>query len=91
MQQETRCDSIFDALDSDIPKMTFNIPGIKRVEFSADFRADSMIGSEYNDPLILKGGRVLTANNASGILGGISNSMPIVFRVAFKPTSSWRP
>lgn len=48
-----------------------------------------MKGSEHNDPYIIRGGKIATkTNNAGGILGGLSNGMPIEFRVAFKPTSS---
>ncbi|MEM3692797.1 MAG: chorismate synthase [Candidatus Bathyarchaeia archaeon] len=80
---------IFDALDSDIAKAIFSIPGVRGVEFGSGFRSAIMRGSEHNDPFIIKDGRVLTTtNNAGGIVGGISNGMPIVFRVAFKPTPS---
>jgi len=48
-----------------------------------------MRGSENNDPVSMSGNEVVTlTNNAGGILGGISNGMPVVFRVAIKPTSS---
>lgn len=80
---------VFDSLDSDIAKMLFNIPAVKGVEFGAGFRIASMRGSEANDQYAIKRGRVITiTNNAGGILGGISNGMPIKVRVAFKPTPS---
>ena len=48
-----------------------------------------MRGSESNDPFVINGGRVETAtNNAGGILGGITNGMPLIFRAAIKPTPS---
>jgi chorismate synthase len=48
-----------------------------------------MRGSEHNDEYVVRGGRIITkTNNAGGILGGLSNGMPVEFRVAFKPTSS---
>ena len=48
-----------------------------------------MRGSEHNDPFVLLDGQVRTASNhAGGILGGLATGMPIVFRVAVKPTSS---
>jgi len=82
-------DPIFDSLDSDIAKMLFNVPAVKGVEFGAGFKSASMKGSENNDPYALKEGKVVAlTNNAGGILGGISNGMPIVVRVVFKPTSS---
>jgi len=80
---------IFDSLDSDIAKMLFNIPAVKGVEFGAGFQAASMKGSEANDQYTIVDGKVATiTNNAGGILGGISNGMPIKVRVAFKPTPS---
>ena len=48
-----------------------------------------MRGSQNNDPFIVKDGKILTkTNNSGGILGGITNGMPVVFRVAIKPTPS---
>lgn len=80
---------IFDSLDADIAKMMFNIPAVKGVEFGAGFRAASMRGSEANDQYTVREGRVVTVtNNAGGIIGGLSNGMPIRVRVAFKPTPS---
>lgn len=82
-------DPIFDCLDSDIAKMLFDIPAVKGVEFGSGFESASMKGSENNDQYVVKEGKVVTlTNNAGGILGGISSGMPIVVRVAFKPTSS---
>ena len=53
------------------------------------FDAARLRGSENNDPFVICGGRVATAsNNAGGILGGISDGMPLVFRAAIKPTPS---
>jgi chorismate synthase len=80
---------IFDSLDSDIAKMMFNIPAVKGVEFGVGFQAALLKGSENNDQYIARKGKVASlTNNAGGILGGISTGMPIVLRVAFKPTSS---
>jgi len=82
-------DPIFGSLDSDIAKLFFNIPAVKGVEFGSGFKSASMKGSENNDEYVLKEGKVSTlTNNAGGILGGISTGMPILVRVAFKPTSS---
>jgi len=80
---------IFDSLDSDIAKIMLNIPAVKGVEFGAGFRSASLRGSENNDPYAIRKGKTVTlSNNAGGILGGISTGMPIVVRVALKPTSS---
>jgi chorismate synthase len=80
---------VFDNLDGDLAKALLAIPAVKGVEFGAGFYAARKKGSENNDPFIIRDGRVVTAtNNAGGILGGISNGMPLVVRVAIKPVSS---
>ncbi len=80
---------IFGALESDISRAMFAIPAVKGVEFGSGFRAARLKGSEHNDPYIIKDGKVVTlTNNAGGIIGGLSNGMPLLFRVAFKPASS---
>ena len=79
----------FDSVESALSHLFFSIPAVKGVDFGAGFRAASMRGSEHNDPFIVEGGRVTTAtNHAGGILGGITNGMPLTFRVAVKPTAS---
>jgi chorismate synthase len=79
----------FDTLDGDLAKALFAIPAVKGVEFGSGFSVAGKRGSENNDPFIIRNGKIVTAtNNAGGILGGISNGMPIVVRVAIKPTSS---
>jgi chorismate synthase len=79
----------FDTLDGELAKALFAIPAVKGVEFGSGFSVAGKRGSENNDPFIMKNGKIVTAtNNAGGILGGISNGMPIVVRVAIKPTSS---
>jgi chorismate synthase len=80
---------LFDSLDADLAKALFTVPAVKGVEFGAGFKAAGMTGSESNDAFLLKGGKVATAtDNAGGILGGLSSGMPIVMRVAIKPTPS---
>jgi chorismate synthase len=80
---------IFSSLESDISKAIYSIPSVKGVEFGSGFAGSELFGSQNNYPYISKGGAVLTkTNNAGGILGGLSNGMPIVMRVAFKPASS---
>jgi len=65
------------------------IPGARGVEFGAGFAAARMTGSQHNDPLIIRDGRIVSEkNDAGGVIGGISTGMPIVIRVAFKPPSS---
>lgn len=80
---------LFDGLESRIAAAVFGIPAVKGVEFGAGFAAAALRGSENNDPFVLRGGRIETeGNHAGGILGGISNGMPLRFRAAFKPTPS---
>src|SRR6185503_9641355 len=66
-----------------------SLPASKGFEIGAGFDAAAMRGSVLNDLFILKEGKVTsTTNHAGGVLGGISSGMPLLFRVAFKPTSS---
>ncbi|MBR2868027.1 MAG: chorismate synthase [Clostridia bacterium] len=77
----------FDSAESVISHMMFSIPAVKGIEFGAGFGLADMKGSEANDPLIIKNGRIVTEKNDNGgINGGITNGMPIVFRTAIKPT-----
>ncbi len=79
----------FDSLESTIAHVLFSVPAVKAVEFGAGFAAARMRGSEHNDPFVWVGSEVRTAtNHAGGILGGLATGMPIVVRVAVKPTSS---
>ena len=80
----------FDTLDGEIAKMMFAIPGVKGIEFGAGFRAAEMKGSIHNDPYVIVDEYQIKTdtNNAGGVLGGLSNGMPLDFRVAFKPTAS---
>jgi chorismate synthase len=79
----------FDSLDADLAKIAFSIPAVKGFEVGLGFRASAVKGSENNDPYTVHDGKVVTlTNNAGGILGGLSNGMPIVVHVGFKPPSS---
>jgi len=79
----------FESIESALAHLLFSIPAVKGVDFGAGFRAASMRGSEHNDPFAVEAGRVVTeTNHAGGILGGITNGMPVTFRVAVKPTAS---
>ncbi|MDD5112114.1 MAG: chorismate synthase [Candidatus Altiarchaeota archaeon] len=80
---------VFGKLSSDLASAVMSIPGVKGFEIGCGFALARMNGSESNDPFILSKGLVKTrTNNSGGILGGISNGMPLVVRAAFKPTSS---
>ncbi|SEM18970.1 chorismate synthase [Chitinophaga rupis] len=77
----------FDSVESCIAHAAFSIPAIKGIEFGAGFAAARMKGLEHNDPILDATGKTAT-NHAGGVVGGITNGNPLVFRVAVKPTSS---
>ena len=80
---------IFDGLENKIAQAVFGIPAVKGIEFGRGFEAAKICGSENNDEFYFEDDTVKTkTNNHGGILGGISSGMPIVFRVAVKPTPS---
>ena len=80
---------LFDGIEGRISCAVFGIPAVKGIEFGSGFEGSRLRGSENNDSFMYKDGKVVTAtNNCGGILGGISNGMPIIFRAAFKPTPS---
>jgi len=80
---------LFNKLSADISSAMFSIPAVKAVEFGKGFAVARIRGSESNDQFTLRNGKIITkTNNCGGILGGISTGMPIVFRIAVKPTSS---
>ena len=80
---------IFDGLENRIAQMIFGIPGVRGIEFGTGFEGTRMQGSKHNDSLQIQGEEVKTlTNHAGGINGGISNGMPILFRVGMKPTAS---
>lgn len=80
---------VFDTLEGELAKAIFAIPAVKGVEFGSGFAAAGKRGSQNNDSFAVKNGKIITlTDNAGGILGGISDGMPIVVRVAVKPPSS---
>ncbi|MDO4541232.1 MAG: chorismate synthase [Bacillota bacterium] len=80
---------IFDGLENDLAKAAFGIPAVKGVEFGNGFAAAEKKGSENNDDFIIDNGTIKTAtNNHGGILGGITTGMPLIMRIAIKPTPS---
>ena len=82
-------DPMFDGMENRIAQIVFGVPAVKGIEFGAGFDVASLKGSENNDPYQITNGKVTTTtNNAGGILGGITNGMPLIFRAAFKPTPS---
>ena len=79
----------FDSIESKISQICFGVPAVKGIEFGKGFELAGMKGSKSNDPFYYEGEVVKTrTNNMGGILGGISNGMPLLFTVCMKPTSS---
>ncbi len=82
-------DPMFDGMENRIAQIVFGIPAVKGIEFGAGFEVARRKGSENNDPYRVTDGKIVAeSNNAGGVLGGITNGMPLVFRAAFKPTPS---
>ncbi len=79
----------FDSVESRLSHMIFSIPAVKGIEFGEGFNICNMKGSTANDPYYVENEKVLAkSNNNGGIIGGITNGMPIIFRTAIKPTPS---
>lgn len=80
---------IFDGVENRISSMIFGIPAVKGIEFGNGFECAALRGSQNNDQFELANGKIRTStNNCGGILGGMTNGMPLVFRAAMKPTPS---
>ena len=80
---------LFEGVEGDLARGLFGIPAVKGVEFGAGFEAAKMYGSENNDSFYMDGDLVKTrTNNHGGLLGGITSGMPLLLRVAIKPTPS---
>ena len=83
-------DALFGGVESRVAQIAYGIPGVKAVGFGLGSPATGcMFGSEVNDDFVLQDGVIKTkTNNCGGILGGITNGMPIIFDVTIKPTPS---
>lgn len=82
-------DPMFGGMESRIAQIIYGIPAIKGLEFGSGFTGSYLRGSENNDSFVIRDGKIYTENNrAGGILGGITNGMPLIFQVAIKPTPS---
>lgn len=80
---------VFSSMESELSKAIFSIPAVKGIEFGSGFAGTRSRGSQNNDAYEIREGKIVTkTNNSGGILGGLSNGMPLVFRTAFKPASS---
>lgn len=82
-------DPFFESVESVLAHLLFSVPAIKGVEFGKGFDITTLFGSEANDSFQIEDGKISTkSNHSGGIQGGISNGMPITFKVAVKPTAS---
>ena len=80
---------MFCSVEGRISSIVFGIPAVKGIEFGLGFGSARLFGSQNNDPFYTDGKNIYTkTNNCGGILGGMSNGMPIIFRAAVKPTPS---
>ena len=79
----------FESLESVIAHLAFSVPAVKGIEFGLGFDFAKENGSRVNDEYHIESGKVKTyTNNNGGIVGGITNGMPVIFKVAIKPTPS---
>lgn len=82
-------DPMFGGMESRIAQIVYGIPAVKGLEFGSGFTGSYLRGSQNNDSYIIEDGCICTERNyAGGILGGITNGMPLVFQAAIKPTPS---
>lgn len=80
---------VFNKIDGDLAKILMNIGSVKGIEFGAGFKVAEMTGSENNDEFYIENGEIKTfTNNSGGVLGGMTNGMPLVIKLAIKPTPS---
>lgn len=80
---------MFGGVESKLAQILYGIPAVKGVSFGDGFAVAGMRGSQCNDPFTIEDGVVrTTSNHCGGILGGITNAMPVIFRIAVKPTPS---
>jgi len=82
-------DPMFGGVESKLAQIIYGVPAVKGLEFGSGFAGSMLRGSENNDPYTVLNGKVqTTSNHAGGILGGITTGMPMMFKVAIKPTPS---
>ena len=80
---------MFGGMESRIAQIVYGIPAVKGVDFGAGHQIAWQRGSAINDTFTIGNGQIKTlTNNCGGILGGITNGMPLIFSVAVKPTPS---
>ncbi len=84
-------DPIFGGIENRIAGAVFGIPGVRGIEFGSGFEGAKYFGSKHNDSYFIADNKIETkTNHHGGILGGITTGMPLIFRIALKPTPSIR-
>ncbi|HBD86929.1 MAG TPA: chorismate synthase, partial [Clostridiales bacterium] len=79
----------FGGIESRVAALLFSIPGVKGVEFGLGFGFASLKGSAANDPIVLRDGMVTAeTNNSGGADVGVTTGLPLVMRMALRPTPS---
>ena len=82
-------DPMFGGIEGKIAQIIYGVPAVKGLEFGSGFSGSTLRGSQNNDPYTIISNEVKTiSNHAGGILGGITTGMPVIFKVAIKPTPS---
>lgn len=82
-------DPMFGGVESRIAQIVYGVPAVKSVDFGAGYSVGYMRGSQCNDAYTIIDGQIRTlTNHSGGILGGITNGMPVIFQCAIKPTPS---
>lgn len=80
---------MFGGVESRIAQIVYGIPAVKGIEFGIGFDCACVPGSQSNDDFTIFDGKIVTqTNNCGGILGGITNGMPVIFTTAIKATPS---
>lgn len=80
---------MFGGMESKLAHILYGVPAVKGLEFGSGFAGSNLRGSQNNDPYTIVDSKIQTStNNAGGILGGITTGMPLIFKVAIKPTPS---
>ena len=80
---------MFSGVEGRIASVVFGVPAVKGIEFGLGFGSSGLYGSQNNDPFYTDGKKIYTStNNCGGILGGMTDGMPVIFRAAIKPTPS---
>lgn len=82
-------DPSFNTFEGKVSNLAYSVPALRAISFGNGLKSFEMLGSDHNDEFEIIDGRVRTrTNNAGGVVGGITNGMPIVFDMVFKPTPS---